>query len=76
MSEGDLLHIVATDHIGPARRAFGLALIWGSPLVLALVALAQVMQTWGGYDFGFANCGPRFTPMCSMPSACVGVRSW
>ena len=58
MSEGDLLHVVATDNIGVARRGFGLLLIWGSPAVLALVALTQVLQSFGGYDFGFSNWRP------------------
>ena len=42
MSEGDLLHVVASDNIGPTRRILGLALIWGSPAVLALVAMAGI----------------------------------
>ena len=58
MSEGDLLHVVASDNIGPTRRNLGLALIWGSPAVLALVALVQVLQVWGGFDFGFTNWRP------------------
>ena len=58
MSEGDLLHVVVTDNIGPARRRLGLALIWGSPVLLVLLALAQMMQVWGGYDLGFANWRP------------------
>ncbi|MGV8986923.1 MAG: carbohydrate ABC transporter permease [Cypionkella sp.] len=58
MSEGDLLHVVETDNISPARHSFGQALIWGSAAVLALVALAQVLQAWGGSDFGFANWRP------------------
>ncbi len=58
MSEGDLLHVVATDNITPARRGFGLALVWGSVGVLALVAFAQVLQTWGGYAFGFETWRP------------------
>ena len=58
MSEGDLLHVVATDNIGPTRRGIGLAMIWGGPVVLALVALAQSLQVWGGHDFGFTNWRP------------------
>ena len=58
MSEGDLLHVVASDNIGPTRRTLGLALIWGSPAVLALVALAQTLQAWAGFDFGFTNWRP------------------
>ena len=58
MSEGDLLHVVASDNIGPTRRILGLALIWGSPAVLALVALVQMLQVWGGFDFGFTNWRP------------------
>lgn len=58
MSEGDLLHVVETDNITPARRAFGLVLIWGSAAVMALVAAAQLLQAFGGQDFGFANWRP------------------
>lgn len=58
MSEGDLLHVVETDNITPTRRGLGLALIWGSAGVMALVAAAQALQSWGGYDFGFVNWRP------------------
>lgn len=58
LSEGDLLHVVATDTISPGRRAAGQALIWGSAGLLVLVALAQLMQDFGGRDFGFANWRP------------------
>ncbi len=36
----------------------GHLMIWGSLGVLALVALAQAAQTWGGSDFGFRNWRP------------------
>jgi multiple sugar transport system permease protein len=58
LSEGDLLHVVETDNITPTRRALGLALIWGSAGLMALVAAAQALQSFGGQDFGFANWRP------------------
>lgn len=58
MSEGDLLHVVTADNIGPTRRLAGQAMIRGSLALLALVALAQAMQTWGGADFGFQSWRP------------------
>ena len=58
MSEGDLLHVITNDNISPNRRRTGQALIWGSVAVLALAALLQTLQTWGGYDFGFTNWRP------------------
>jgi hypothetical protein len=76
MSEGDLLHVVATDNISPSRRFFGQVLIWGSALVLVLVAMAQVAQDAGWLDFGFANWRPTLYGYVFMPSACAGVRFW
>ena len=58
MSEGDLLHIVTNDNIGPTRIALGRGIIWGSLALLAVVALLQFMQVYGGQDFGFANWRP------------------
>jgi multiple sugar transport system permease protein len=58
MSEGDLLHIVTNDNISPARATLGRVVIWGSVAVLAVVALLQVLQAYGGQDFGFASWRP------------------
>ncbi|MCG6904423.1 MAG: sugar ABC transporter permease, partial [Rhodobacter sp.] len=37
--EGDLLHVVTSDHISPRRDAFGRLLVWGSAALLALTFL-------------------------------------
>ena len=58
MSEGDLLHVVTADNIGPNRRMLGQVLIWGSLAVLVAVALAQAVQTCGGIDFGLTSWRP------------------
>ena len=58
MSEGDLLHIVTNDNISPARATFGRVVIWGSVGVLALVAVLQALQVYGGQDFGFSSWRP------------------
>ena len=56
--QGDFLHVVTSDNITQRRMAFGRALIWGSALVLALVALAQTLQETGNADFGFSTWRP------------------
>ena len=58
MSEGDLLHIVTNDNISPTRAAFGRAVIWGSVGVLAVVAVLQSLQLYGGQDYGFTSWRP------------------
>lgn len=58
MSEGDLLHIVTNDAISPSRDRFGRALVWGSAGLMALIAVAQAWQSWGGGDFGFTTWRP------------------
>jgi multiple sugar transport system permease protein len=58
MSQGDLLHVVTDDDISDRRRFFGLALVWGSAAILALVMLVQVLQATGVADIGFANWRP------------------
>jgi multiple sugar transport system permease protein len=58
MSQGDLLHVVTADDISDSRRLFGRAIVWGSALVVALVATAQAAQQAGLADFGFANWRP------------------
>ncbi|GAB1363350.1 sugar ABC transporter permease [Rhodobacter sp.] len=55
---GEFLHIVTSDHITAGRRRLGRALVWGSAAVLAAVAGAQVLQSTGSQDFGFANWRP------------------
>jgi multiple sugar transport system permease protein len=58
MSEGDLLHIVTNDNISPSRANLGRVVIWGSVAVLAVVVALQLLQVYGGQDFGFANWRP------------------
>ncbi len=58
MSEGDLLHIVTNDNIGPGRAQAGRVVIWGSVAVLALVAVLQCLQLYGGRNFGFTSWRP------------------
>ena len=58
MSEGDLLHIVTNDNISPTRTTFGRVVIWGSVAILAIVALLQCLQVYGGQDFGFTSWRP------------------
>ena len=58
MSEGDLLHIVTNDNISPTRTNLGRAVIWGSVVVLAVVAALQSLQVYGGQDYGFTSWRP------------------
>ncbi len=58
MSEGDLLHVVTTDNIGPGRITFGRAIVWGSVGLMAVVAVLQTLQSLGTSDFGFASWRP------------------
>ena len=52
MSQGDLLHVVTADDISERRKLFGRAIVWGSALIIALVAAAQTVQQPGIADFG------------------------
>jgi multiple sugar transport system permease protein len=56
--QGDLLHVVTSDNIPAARRAFGRAIIWGSAAVLLGVALLQTLDQTGVWNLGFANWRP------------------
>ena len=58
MSQGDLLHVVTADDISDSRKLFGRAIVWGSALVVALVAAAQTAQHAGLMEFGFSNWRP------------------
>jgi multiple sugar transport system permease protein len=58
MSEGDLLHIVTNDNIGPGRKTAGQLVIWGSVAILAVVAGLQYLQTFGGQAYGFTSWRP------------------
>ena len=55
---GDLLHVVSNDNISDQRRALGRGIIWGSAGLMALVALAQILQVQGLHDFGFTSWRP------------------
>ena len=57
-SQGDLLHVVTSNDLPPARVLAGRLLIWGSLALLAVVALLQALQSAGRADFGFANWRP------------------
>ncbi len=58
MSEGDLLHIVTDDNISQRRARLGRVVIWGSVALLAVVALLQAAQFYGGQDIGFTSWRP------------------
>ena len=58
MSQGDLLHVVTADDISERRKLFGRAIVWGSALIIALVAAAQTAQQTGIADFGFRTWRP------------------
>lgn len=64
MSGSDQLHVVTSDEISDSRRRLGLALVWGSAGLMALVALAQTAQVMGWQDFGFANWRPTLYAYC------------
>jgi len=57
-AEHDSLHVVTNDNISPARTAFGRAVIWGSVVLMAVVAALQTLQVYGGQDFGFTSWRP------------------
>ncbi len=55
---GDLLHVVTNDSISAGRKSFGRAIIWGSGLLMLVVAAAQLLQMTGSASFGFENWRP------------------
>ena len=57
-TQGDLLHVVTADHISPARRTLGRALIWGSFAILIAVALIKILQVRGALDIGLPTWRP------------------
>ncbi len=69
MSGSDQLHVVTSDDIGPARVRLGRAMIWGSALIVLLVALAQLAQTLGWRDFGFTTWRPTLYAYCLWATA-------
>lgn len=58
MSQGDQLHVVTADDISDGRKLFGRAIVWGSALLVVLVAGAQAAQQMGAADFGFRSWRP------------------
>lgn len=56
--QGDLLHVVTNDDLSPARIAFGRAIMWGSGLILGLIAVLQTGQVQGWWDLGLTNWRP------------------
>jgi len=63
-SQGDLLHVVTSDDIAPARRRAGRSLVWGAAGLVALVVLLQVLQRGGHIDLGFRNWRPTLYAYC------------
>jgi multiple sugar transport system permease protein len=57
-SSGDLLHVVTNDSISAGRKTFGRVMIWGSGVLLLVVAAAQAAQAVGSAGFGFENWRP------------------
>ena len=56
--EGDLLHVVTSDEITPARRALGKTLIWGSFGVMVLAFVVLGMAEAGRLGFAVQNWRP------------------
>jgi multiple sugar transport system permease protein len=57
-TEGDFLHVVTADDISAGRIRFGLAIMWGSAGLLALVALLQILDDQGIVPLGFDTWRP------------------
>ncbi len=73
MSTGDMLHVVTTDDIPPSRILAGRLLIWGSAGILALVALAQILQINGIAELGLTNWRPTLYAYCLWATClCIG----
>ena len=58
MSQGDPLHIVTDEDISDRRRRLGSAIVWGSAVLLALIAVAQTLDRTEIMDFGFQTWRP------------------
>jgi multiple sugar transport system permease protein len=69
MSSGDHLHIVTSDEISAGRKGLGLALVWGTAALMVLLGLAQLAQTLGWRDFGFATWRPTLYAYCLWATA-------
>ncbi|MEM8788687.1 MAG: sugar ABC transporter permease [Pseudomonadota bacterium] len=63
-TQGDLLHMVATDDIPPARARFGRAIVWGSFLLLAGLGAAQYLHATGRIGWGFETWRPVLYAYC------------
>ena len=57
-TEGDLLHTVTADNISDARRRLGKAMVWGTALLCAALALWQMAFETGRVASGFDNWRP------------------
>lgn len=57
-SEGDLIHVVTSDEISPARRRLGKLLFWGSTAILALTFLWLGLSEAGAIDYEVSNWRP------------------
>ena len=58
MTEGDLLHTVTADNISEARRRFGKTIVWGSALLVVVLAVWQMAFETGRIATGFETWRP------------------
>lgn len=59
-SEGDQLHIVISDHMGPGRILAGRLLVWFATALLLVLLVAQTLYEREHISFGFENWRPVF----------------
>jgi len=64
LSSSGQLHVVTSDTISDSRKRLGWTMIWGSAVVMAAVALAQLGQTSGWWNLGFTNWRPTLYAYC------------
>lgn len=69
MSTPEQLHIVTSDSISKGRKRAGRALIWGTGVILAGIALAQLGQSVGWWETGFSNWRPTLYAYCLWATA-------
>jgi multiple sugar transport system permease protein len=69
MSGTEHLHIVTSDNISPARKQLGRGIVWGSAALMFALGLAQLAQSLGWHDFGFATWRPTLYAFCLWATA-------
>ncbi|MDP3262835.1 MAG: sugar ABC transporter permease [Tabrizicola sp.] len=69
MSTPEQLHIVTSDSISEGRKRAGKALIWGSGVILAGIAFAQLGQSLDWWETGFTNWRPTLYAYCLWATA-------